>query len=47
MQKYVYQVGNEYFTILAYDLHQAMMDVACEGGVVIGNYTDYAHIFGE
>lgn len=47
MKKFIYQVGHEYFTIEAESMQDAMVLVACEGGVVIGDYTMYAHMFGE
>lgn len=47
MQKFIYYVDGEYFEIEAINLHQAIVEAACDGGVVIGNYTDYAHLFGE
>jgi hypothetical protein len=47
MQKYIYQVDGEYRVLEASNIHQAMIDAACEGGVVIGNYTAFAHLFEE
>lgn len=47
MRKFIYQVDGEYFIVEAESLHGAMIQVASEGGVVIGDYTMYAHLFGE
>jgi hypothetical protein len=47
MKKFIYQVDNEYFTIEAESMQDAMVLVACEGGVIIGDYTMYAYMFGE
>jgi hypothetical protein len=47
MNKYIYEVNGEYFTIEADSLHESMVGALCEGGTVIGEYTKYAHLFGE
>lgn len=47
MKKFIYQVEGEYFTIEADSMVDAMVAVACDGGVVIGEYTAFAHLFGE
>lgn len=47
MKKFIYQIGREYYTIEAESLESAMLLVACDSGVVIGDYTIYAHLFGE
>lgn len=48
MNKYIYQVGNEYYTVEADSLMDAMIQVAgIKGAVVLGDYTAYAHMFGE
>jgi hypothetical protein len=47
VKKFIYQVGHEYFTIEAESLMDAMVEAACEGGVVLGEYTAFAHLFNE
>lgn len=45
MIKYIYMKGNEYFVIEAESLAQAIL--AAKGGVVIGEYSQLAHLFKE
>ena len=47
MRKFIYQVGNEYFIVEADSLQAAMVAVMNLDGTVIGEYTKFAHLFGD
>jgi hypothetical protein len=47
MNEYIYQANGEYYTIEAISLHEAMLAILPDNGVIIGEYTMYKHLFNE
>jgi hypothetical protein len=47
MIQYIYQAKGDYFLVEAASLHDAMLTILPDNGVIIGEYSQYAHLFNE
>lgn len=47
MNKYICQDGDDYYIVEADCLHNAMIQALADGSTVVGEYTAFAHLFGE